>query len=248
MAVGLSPRETQFVEAIRHEFRYLAHDYGLVEKPLWWNAEGISIDHSGMMIEVSNFLEAEQSYTTFLFPLRGGARLPVFDAEMDEPFTYFLIEHLSDDLPPGVASASFLDETALLTAVAARARFLREHIAALLGDDGSLLAEIRDRRRQKLLQELVPKWLQFVDGVRRGFDGPSSAYVAGINIRGEIRSILSWSGSAPPEMEEQLREADAQFDAATEAVPLEPGSVRVMPHPRAARWFRRPKRRGLVGS
>lgn len=243
MVVRLPPTETLFVEAVRREFGFLTREYGFAEKPLVWSGEGISVNHLSRTIEVSNFLEAHESYTTFIFPLRDGSRLPVFDQDMDEHFAYFFPEELLNRFPiqRGVASAAFPDRDELLRAVATRAALLREHIKTLLLDDGTLLGNIRDRRRERALRELVPKWIEFVDQVRRGYAGPGSAYVAGVNIRGEIRSLLSWPGTIPPTLERELREADAQFDAATEPIAFDAGAVRVLPHPRATRWFRRPK-------
>jgi hypothetical protein len=246
----LSETEALFVEAVQREFGFLVVEYGFVEKPVTWNGEGISVSHVGPVLEVSNFLEAEQNYATFIFPLRDGARLPIFDAEMDERFTYFFVEDLLSTSPPpkGVGSEALSSRAELLNSVAARAAVLRDHIGALSTDDGTMIAAIRDRMRVKHLRDLVQQWTQFVQRVRRGYEGTGPGYVAGVNVRGAIRSLVSWSGNVPREMERELREADAQFDAATDPVALEPGSVRVLPHPRATRWFRRPKGGGsLVG-
>jgi len=239
----LSKTEELFVDAVRRDFRFLIDEYGFVEKPLTWDGHGISLNHAGSTFEVSNYLEGDEGYTTLVFPLREGSRLPAFDGEMDETFSDFFVEDLltAESPPKGVASASFADPADLLNAVAARAAVLREHIQTLIADDGPFLALIRDRMRERLLRELVPKWVQFVEQVRRGYRGSGAGYVAGVNNRGAIRSLLSWPGSVPLELERQLRNADAQFDADTEPIALKEGAVRVLPHPRATRWFRRPK-------
>jgi hypothetical protein len=74
--MSLSEMETLFVDAARREFRFLVDEYGFAEQPLAWDGRGISLNHTGPRLEVSNYLEGDDGYTTLIFPLRNGSRLP----------------------------------------------------------------------------------------------------------------------------------------------------------------------------
>src|SRR5687768_225120 len=148
----LSETEGLFVAAVQREFRFLVLEHGFIDEPVEWNGQGISVDHVSQTLEVSNYLESGETYTTFIFPLHAGARLPTFDHDMDEPFSFFLVEDLVTGPPPrGVAAGTFPERDDLLNAVAPRAALLRNHIKALVVDPDTTIAQVRDRRREKLL-------------------------------------------------------------------------------------------------
>lgn len=240
-SVRLSEAEACFLDAERSRFGFLEREHGFAVVPPSWDGHGVSVIHRHPKLEVVNYLEADEVFLTTLWPLVAGRRLPVFDAENDEPFSSFEVDELvgpaQQQAHPGVAYA---DVRALEAEVARRGGLLRDHIDGLLTDDGTLVRQIRDRIRDTRLRALVPRWIEFVRQVRHGFDDGIAPYVAGVNLRGQIKSLLKWPSEVPPEIAQQLQVADDEFDSAT--VPIAYATHGgLYPHPRAVRWWRLPE-------
>ena len=236
----LSEREACFVDAVRKEFCFLAKDFGFVEQELNWDGQGIRLSYRHPKLEVSNYLESEENYSTTVMPLVGGQAPPIFDDEFDEPFTYFeLGEAFGTETEP--LPQRFVDDRALEDAVRQRAEIVREHIGAWLADSGAIFREIGSQIREARLIRLIPRWQRFVESIQNGFEGGVTEYVAGVNVRGQINSLLKWPVASHGAPSQQLADADEQFERLTVPMKYAAGASKVSPHPRAQRWWRLPE-------
>ncbi|MDQ6720139.1 MAG: hypothetical protein M3003_05005 [Candidatus Dormibacteraeota bacterium] len=212
---------------------------GFVEEELAWDGRGITVAYSQRRLTISNYLEADTLYLTTVMPLKAGKAPPLFDDEDDEPFTYF--ELTSAFATDAALPQKFASDRELEQAVAQRAAIVRQHVASWLGDDGRAFREIGARIKAARLRKLIPSWERFVESVERGFEGGIVAYVAGVNVRGQIRSVLKWPGVTPAVDLGRLNAADATFERLTVPMKYAGGAARIIRHPRAKLWWRLPE-------
>ena len=241
----LSETEAVFAEAIPREFAYLVDEFSFSAETPTINGQGITLSHVHRKLRIANYLEASRDYSTFLIPLRRGKAAALFDNELDEPITFFQADELigQDDSPDGANTATLVrltDPRNLEEVVRLRAALLRPYVGDFLSAGDKFLDQVRQRIRDSRLRRLVPGWVEFVESVERGYDGGIAGYVAGVNTRGQIRSLLKVPGEIDPILVLRLKDADARFDRAT--VPMRNARHQtVMPHPRALRWWRLPE-------
>jgi hypothetical protein len=239
--VKLSEHEACFVDAVHKELGFLVTDHAFTQQNLAWDGQGIKLAHRHPNLEISNYLESEKNYATNVMPLTRGKPPALFDDDFDEPFTYFeLAEAFGSDNEP--LPRKFLDDRDLEQAIARRAQIVRENVSIWLLDDGIAFSAIAIRIKGARLSRLVPRWEQFVASVDRGFDGGIAEYVAGVNLRGQIKSlVLKWPGVSDDELLKRLGVADDTFDRLTVPMKYGSGASKILPHERARRWWRLPE-------
>lgn len=240
--VRLSEPGAAFVDAIRREFGFLV-DLGFLEQPVGWDGRAVRLIHAHPKLEIVNSLEAEKLYLTLLTPLTEGRRPRPFDDDFNEPFVSFEIEDLPDldDFKRTQYRRHRYDDIRELeAAVVDRAAEARQFLPQFLSN-GKVLDGIRSTRRTYLLAELIPRWRDFVDRVQAGYDGSISEFITGVNVRGQIESLLKWPGALDTKIGQDVRRADSEFDQLT--VPIAHGQQGgLYPHPRAKRWWRLPEK------
>jgi hypothetical protein len=242
--VQLNKTEATFVDAVHREFGFLATDAGFVEQPVDWDGRGISVVYPHPSLKIKNYLEADVLYEASVTPLKNGTEPDRHDEHFHEIFVDFNIDEITKEGQSrnlDLDQFQYPDVRKLEEAVAVRAALLRENLAALLSDDRPLVGFIRDRVRERQLTSLISRWIEFVARVRDGFGGTVNNYVSGINIRAAIESYLRWPGVIDPEMNQQLRLADGEFDGFT--VPMRYAGPPKLSHlhARARRWWRAPE-------
>lgn len=240
--LALSDKERVFVDAVTRHFAFLC-DLGFVGDGPLWDGRAVSIVHSHAGVRVRNQLEGEEQYWTTFDLLADGQDVLMFDKDLDERFTMFEIQEILDppeSMDPRLATWRYRDISALADAVAARAAYLRQIVEELVARDGAFAARIRDRIKRDRLRVLIPKWEEFTAKIRDGFDGGIADYVAGVNVRGQIGSLLKWPGGTVPEDLAELKAIDQEFLSLT--VPVAFGQHGgIYPHQRARSWWRVPE-------
>ncbi len=233
--------EAVFVAAVRDQFSFLVTQHGFTEVPATWDGKGITISYSHPALDVSNYLEADEVYLTWIKPRRK-APVQSFDEEWDEPLAAFELADLlsDDDARSDVSEWRFSNARDLEHAISRRSALIRENMSALLSPDQGWVALVGERVKLRRLEKLVADWAAFVNEVAAGYDKSIAKYVAGVNVRGQLKSVLKWPGKADPELLDQLRVLDDRFDRLTTPIAFahRPG---IYPHPRAKRWWRIPE-------
>lgn len=238
----LTEVEAAFVDAVAREFSFLETKFDCVRRPPQVVGQGVQASYADAKFEYSNYLESDQLYVTMLFPLVGGRRRMTIDESGDEVFSYFSVSDLpAGDPDPLLEPHTFHTAAELESAVRARARVVREHMSALRANPDGVVGDVAARVKSRRLATLIPQWEAFALRVSGGFDGSLMEYIAGVNIRGELSSVLKWPGDIDTMQRLRISDADATFESAT--VPGTYGKTRaaVLPHPRARLWWRLPE-------
>jgi len=240
----LNTTETAFVDAVRREFGFLVTDGGFIEQPIGWDGQGISVVYLHPSLKIRNYLEANVVYEAWVTPLKNGVEPDRYDEQSNEVFVDFNIDEITQEGQTrklDLGQFRFPDVEQLEKAVGVRASVVRQNLAALLSDDRPLVGLIRDRVRERQLTSLISRWIEFVARVRDGFGGTVYNYVSGIYIRAAIESYLKWPGVMDPELNQQLRLADDEFDSLTMPMRYAGPSKLSKLSARASRWWRAPK-------
>lgn len=243
----LSELEAHFATAVTERFAFLCDDFGCAAFPPTEDGRGVRLVHHMPRLEVRNYLEGDERYETGFLLLSAGRPIQLLDPEGDERFASF---DLGDAVGPQAAQAPELadgavaDIPSLDKTIGARAAAVRQLIPTLLADDGEV-DNIRSRIKLDRLRFLIPSWREFVSDVASGTVESGMRYVAGVNTRGAIKSLLKWAGQVPNELLSELQRVDSEFDRMTTPLPYARGPG-VFPHPRAKRWWRTPKSPQIV--
>lgn len=239
----LAPLESFFLSDVGRAFRYLVDEFGFREEGSTTDAYGVTLRYRGPAIAVDHYFEDDRTYVMWLIPLVGGRVPPYVAEDMSEPFTRFTIKEFfairwPEGEPPILRSPLASSDLSRLLDWYANA--LRVHGAELLRGSITFVARVRESVRSAKAAQLLEEWHKFIERVERGFEGDIAEYRTGVNWRRQLADLLQPTEEPLPLIDRALEDLDRRYEKAT--APLGLMALKVMPDPRAGRWWRMPKR------
>jgi hypothetical protein len=232
-----------FIAVAVDVFSFLETEHGLARKQEAYGASWYGVVYRSHNVIVQFFLESDAFVEAELVPLVNGEKPPRFDPDLHEHRTNLPLTDVIGLLDPAwqmPAASPVRNEGEIAEVLAAYARALRRYAKQILDPDPAFLERVRTHVSRRTLLRLLQYWATFVQEVRDGYGHGLSSYVSSISGRATLEDMTDWNDPFTKESRRQLLQLDDLFDEATDPLPW--GLGQFVPTPRAARWWRKPRR------
>jgi hypothetical protein len=232
-----------FLDVADRTLSFLVTDVGLMYEKQRLGASWIAARYRGRSVIIQFALDSNIYILAEIIALQDGREPRRFEADLREHLTNLDLAELLAILDPTWSAPArptrVRDRQDMVDVLSAYASALRRHLSDVLEPDERSLERVRVNMRRRMVFDLLKYWSEFVSDVRRGYAAGVGEYTRAISTRATLEDLAEWRDPVVSESRAQLLELDALFDEVTDPIPWGPSNL--LPTPRAARWWRKPR-------